>query len=366
MLDFKRLSKIVASGSYLWIQSPRAAWAFLSALCMTVILALAVNATEPWRWLSDVYVPNKSDHYLDFTSRFARATNDIADDRKFVLLLGGSSSRELSGSERYFNEKLNAVCVDNYHFINAATANQTLAESWSIAEAIPTDRLAATVVGFNYYRLGETRDETIRRAKAWRLPFGLPDDLEDKSYNLAEAKGLLQLGWMLKNHQKINEFSNWESNAFSDSDFLGVQNWYDVEVWSEEKKRATSYEYVALYEGRYFDTYKESLALWLSFASNLKSKDVRVSFIALPESPSSSTAMRLFDNQFDQQIEAFDSAGFEVFDWRALPELSEADFHDPHHIVTSGREKIMPRMLALIASQLPDCDASQILKGAAL
>jgi hypothetical protein len=366
MLDFKRLSKIVASSSYLWIQSPRVAWAFLAALCMNVILVLVVNATEPWRRLSNVYVPNNIDNYLDFSSRFARAMNDVTDDRKFVLLLGGSGSRELSGSERYFNEKLSAVCRGKYHFINAGTSDQTLAESWSIAEATPSGRLAAAVVGLNYYRLGETRDETIRRAEAWRLPFGLPHTLKEKPYNSLEAKGLFQLGWMLKNRQKINEFSIKDASTFSDSDFRGVQNWYDVDVWTEEKKRATSYEYAALYEGRYSDTYKESLALSLSFASDLKSKDVRVSFIALPESPSSRTAMRMFDNQFDEQIDAFDSAGFEVFDWRDLPELSEADFHDPHHIVTSGREKIMPRLLTLIAGQLPDCDASQILKGAAL
>ena len=63
----------------------------------------------------------------------------------------------------------------------------------------------------------------------------------------------------------------------------------------------------------------------------------------------------LAGDEFADEMAALGRAGAIVADWRTNHGLAQGDFYDQQHLLASGRRKIEPGLLDLLAGSLDDC-----------
>jgi hypothetical protein len=363
-LDSDQLRRVVRGAPWLWISTrPRAAAAAVAFLGMLSAVAL-FEASQPWRLLAAAEPRNHAAHDTRLLTTLAWVGVSGIDT---VILVGGSTARELPPSEARLSGILTERCGRPIRFVNGATTSQTLAESWMITEAVPDERRALTIVGMNYLRFEEGFAEVARDLRAPLLPLRTPEGLErvliETGHPPASAlPGLTATAWLLPRIDEVDfnrapeAFDDFKARRTGQTPWQGPQNIYSDPPLNPAAKATINQQMVAerlsLFEARR----GQAGALWRAFVRRFAVPQSDVIFLALPEDPSMAPFAALARVGFAEEMAALDRAGARVTDWRTNHGLVEEDFYDQQHLIASGRRKLEPRLVQLISSNLTGCD----------
>jgi len=358
-----RLVALIRGAPTLWITSRRRALGAAIAAIIVLAPAIALEVSEPWRLMASVQPRRDAPRDTEVVSALAWSR---AADIDVVLLLGGSTAREFTGSDAHVSELLTARCGRPLRFINAGTSQQTLAESWAIAEAIPDDRRKLVVVGMNYLRLEEGYDQTRRTLPIKTMPFDTPAPLMaalDKAGHPVALTfpSLKNVAWLLRQGRWRGELSppstlaEFVGAADRSQAYQGPHNAYKAPALSgDEKDRIVRHrivERLTLFRA----VHAEAAALWAEFTRRFDTAAGPVLYLALPESVAMAPLERLAGPAFDADMAKLRDSGALVADWRQGHGLDEADFHDQQHLLASGRARIEGRFVELLAVSTPGC-----------
>lgn len=358
-----RLVALIRGAPTLWITSRRRALAAAIATILVLGPAIALEMSQPWRLMTRVQP--RRDAPRD-TAVVAALAWSRAADVDVVLLLGGSTAREFTASDAHVSELLTARCGRPLRFINAGASQQTLAESWAIAEAIPDERRKLVVVGMNYLRLEEGYDQTRRTLPIKTLPFDSPASLEAALQGAGHPVALTfpslkNVAWLLRQGRWRSERSSPSTlaefivTADRSETYHGPQNAYRAPALSgDEKDRIVRHRIVERL-GLFHAVHAEAAALWEGFTRRFDSPAGRVLYLALPESVAMTPLERLAGPVFDADMADLRDGGALMKDWRRGHGLDEADFYDQQHLLASGRARMEGRFVDLLAASTPGC-----------
>src|SRR5262249_35355341 len=93
-------------------------------------------------------------------------------DAEQVVLVGGSTVRELTADDPFVSRELTYQCGRNIQLVNLASSSQSFAESWDILTLLPDHRQRLIVVGVNSYRLGFDDSDVVSDLSS--NPTGVP------------------------------------------------------------------------------------------------------------------------------------------------------------------------------------------------
>lgn len=363
-LDSDLLRRLVRGAPWLWIDSRRraaaAAIAALAVFCGTALF----EASQPWRWLA-VAEPKASAAY---DTRLLASLAWVGASRiDTVILLGGSTARELTASDARISGLLTERCGRPMRFINGSTSSQTIAETWAVAEAVPDDLRVLTVVGMNYLRFEEDSGEVARDVRQPLLPLRHSEALEQALAELGHPAvsplpGLAQSAWLLARLDQVTfrrtpePFDDFLAQRDGETPWQGPLNFYNGAPLDPAAKAAITHQRIAERLTLFKERHTEAGALWRAFAHRFGGPRSNVLFLALPEDPSMTPFSLLAGDGFDAEMASLGDAGAHVADWRTSHGLAQSDFYDQQHLLASGREKIEPRLLDLLAGAIVNCD----------
>ena len=283
-------------------------------------------------------------------------------DADLVVLLGGSTSRELSPSDQFMTRELSRKCGKPIRFLNAGSSSQDLSESWAIADALPRERLALIVVGLNIQRLEHGPEETQRAFTGFRMPFRgasrLRAELDRRGMAPTHPFPPLQTtGWLLKRWANLtwSAQETLEQFATSADRYQIERNLYVRPVLTLEQKLAKVSRVVSERLPIYYDVHKASSELWAEFVRSFVTPRRHVLFLDLPVSKTLSLAKNLTHTQYNADMTALRAAGAQVEPLQGETLLEEDDFYDQQHIIESGRQKIATALISQLASAIPLC-----------
>jgi hypothetical protein len=356
-MSVSKFSRVMDGASVLWVDSKPRAIAFLVAAFLVGAVALLANQLSAWRLLAYATPKPAADNWETVS---ADLTNAIASGSDVVVLLGGSTARELTGSDAFVSQALARSCGRPIRFVNSGTTEQDIAESWSLADAIPARQRALVVVAINYFSFEHSAGDTGHDLAQNNFPFPVSRDLAavlpataaDSPY----AAPLRQLAW-IENHlfayswtPRIGQLPD----GFSDP-FASQRNSYLTTPQPLSQKEALAQRYVAERFAIFDTTRIESSALWRAFAEHERRSGVRVLFLAAPESPTFKPVDEAFGAGFRQSLGLLTASGASVVDLRNSGDLAENDFYDQQHLLSSGRRKFFPDLLAQLRRSVPHC-----------
>ncbi|RUM98330.1 hypothetical protein EET67_06735 [Pseudaminobacter arsenicus] len=360
------LAKLWLKGAEsLWITTRERALAFLVALTLAIgVLAAfettgafeALKLSKPLRPFPEWQAPE----WVYIPWKIARSFQEEAD---IVLLLGGSTSRELTPSDDYVSSELSNRCGRAIRFINGGSSDQTLAEAWAITEAMPKGRLASVVVGVNYLRFEESMEDVARRANSSRMPFGIPAEvrhlLSENGINVGYSFPPLRwTGWLVNNLTKLTwghtSAESIDSGIYTDP-FEGYSNRYHYPPKPIEAKVRIVDQMISERLSLLESNHSDGGYMWSSFANLMTNGGSNVLFLVLPESSSLIPFRKRSEKYLQKTLGELESSRGRVLDWRIRPELNEQDFFDQQHLLRSGREKLSGELLKLFSETIPNC-----------
>ena len=362
-LDSDFLHRLVRGAPWLWINTRmRAAAAAIAMLAVCCGVGL-FEASDPWRRLADA-APNAE---AAPETRLLGALAWVEASRiDTVILLGGSTARELTSSEARVSGLLTERCGRPIRFINGSTSSQTIAETWIIAEAVPDDRRVLTVVGMNYLRFEEGPAEVARDIRPPLLPLRSSRALERALTDAGHPPdstlpSLTETAWLLLRLDQVTfrsapeSFEDFIARRNAEAPWQGPLNLYQSPPLDPAVKRAITHQRIAERLSLFKARHAGAATLWRAFLDRFDGPRSNVLFLALPEDPSMRPYADLAGDEFADEMAALGRAGAIVADWRTNHGLAQGDFYDQQHLLASGRRKIEPGLLDLLAGSLDDC-----------
>lgn len=358
MLDFKQ---VAIDAKWLWVSTKGRAVAFLMVIGITGTIVLYFTIWPPWQFiLQHIELTSDAPVALQMAKKLAI---DTPVDTFKIILLGGSTSRELTSHDEIVSETLTSKTGQKICFVNAGTSSQNLSEVWTFGSGLSGNAPDMVVIGMNYYRFSEDRIAIKKNISqnVYPLPLSRSMLFDNLSWlsTLPPVEPITQSGRLLSFHRyikkvSINKIERRNTNKISpDSLFSGPRNRYKKPVFSKEQKEQRVTQFIANRGPQFFQTHQESFGLWANLIADMRSKGVIVLVLILPLSPEMDQARVLFDPLFDPMIEKLDQIGAIVIDWRDLESLKSEDFYDQQHLVKSGRKKIFSLLVGDIASCVP-------------
>lgn len=352
-----RLYRLAHNAPYLWITSPRRAAAWLCGAGLALVITLAFEFSQPWRALASLASPESTSRAAYVSTELARITDDNVDT---ILFVGGSTTREFTASDRDLSALLARRCGRPIKFLNAGTSTQSLAESWTIVEAVPRHRRALVIVGMNYFRFEQGLDDVVADLPRLTLPFTPPASLRQSLAESGRPTGpaLLQLrstAWMLRQGYFSIRGNPDVRQAPRATRFDGPYNIYAPPALDAAHKADIARRMIIEELPPFRRWNDEAGDLWLAFAAHFSRHGTRPLFIFLPESASLKPLRDLVEPDVQRQIARLRAQGHVVVDWRRHAELDERDFYDQQHLLGSGRAKMEPRFIDLIAASIAGC-----------
>lgn len=357
----------------LWVISPVRAAAFVIAAAV-VFLAFATSF-DAQNLLVRIPIHSgtrDADRAAQALASAVRAREQI------VLLVGGSTTRELTPADQYVSDTLSARCGRPLRFVNAGSSNQTLAESWAFAEYAARSRLVAVIVGMNYFRLEEDRPSLVTSLERMIAPVPRPSSLSLwLSYEgkrlvvpwapLSDVARRLRALWrslpedsdarVLARLQRLIG-TPYLTFASTPDPFLIERNAYREPVLRPEAKRTIANEYGASRTTLYRERVAAGREAWSAFAASVRAWGAVSLFVALPEDPSMARIRGAFGPAFDDAMASLVVSGNSYADLRTLHGLAPEHFYDQQHLVASGRRAFWPQFLAATLDVIPYCGAS--------
>lgn len=354
----ERLRILARGAPTLWIDSRPRAFAFLAALLVVGGTLIALENLPAWRLLAHATPRASADNWERVSARLAQA---ISTKSEIVLMVGGSTTRELTGSEAYLSQVLSQTCRRRLVFVNTSTAAQNFAETWSLLDVVPENQLALAVVGLNYHSFEETPQEIASEWDVPFLPFPPSVNLGTLLEHPAHAISLHQLGW-LSSHARAFMWNPRQASpaqlailGSGEKPYLGGLNKYRDPPMSQDQKEGIARQYIAQRLAAFDLAHERNGTLWATLTSRKRSKGLPFVYLAVPESRVLATADRMLGADFAHDLEKLRQTGATVVDWRTDQGLPEQYFYDQQHLLESGRRVMFPRLLSLLQRAVPRC-----------
>ncbi|EAQ65679.1 hypothetical protein MED121_08943 [Marinomonas sp. MED121] len=290
----------------------------------------------------------------------SKNTNNFNHKGLNVLLLGGSTSRELTGQNKYYSEEITNLCGRKVNFINAGSSSQSYIASRTIySQFREKNKIDLVVIGTNYFRYilpkSEISSDTLNTKQMKSIPFNLFIEEFPISQNLPAIEPIYYIAKInsLKKTNKIRSYKRVKDNK---KYFQAFHNKYTGEARStSEKEKIASHFLLSRYSD--FQNHSEFGANhWNKFIKNAKSNGSQVIFLALPEDLSLQKVSRYFEPLFSAHLKSHKENGAKIIDWRSKElGLKKEDFYDQQHLLKSGRRKLSAPLNNLIKSNLSRC-----------
>ena len=285
----------------------------------------------------------------------------VTDDAFTVLLLGGSTSRELTDSDYYISELISERCSEKVRFINAGSSSQSYITSRSIYDYYSRRGVDLVLIGANYYRYILTNTDLVKNTldNKISIPISFSFFLEEfpRNQNPPQVEPLYLAAKLISQRKNLIYDSN---NLFNKSlpfeDKVGFNNLYKYPPLSLEKKKEKARLFSILRYEDFINFGAFGAESWNLFIDNAEKKDSKVIFIDLPKAPFFTNTTKLFESQMNKFLDSHLKNGAQVIRWKSSDlNLVENDFYDQQHLLKNGRKKIEPVLIELIANNIPNC-----------
>ena len=352
----------VNGASFLWISTRRRAIAALLAGFLVFTPIIVIESWGPWKLLGDMSLKKNAPQALSAVTSLAWAAKRNVD---VVLLIGGSTSREFTASDAHISRLLTQKCGHPMRFINAGTSSQNLLESWQITDAIPSSQRRLVVVGFNYLRFESGRRQVYESTRTSTLPFQIPEHLKQSlsEFHFSSIATIFNpkaIAWLLKSLIYIDiaaaPLSHQSLIASSEEEpYISGRNLYRDPALSQSRKEEFVSHMIMERLPIYQAMHNEALDLWKIFTHDFVSSNSKVLFLGLPVSQEMKPLNDITVVPMTHDLSRLQSAGALVVDWRTDHGLSEGDFYDQQHLLSSGRGKLEKRFIDLLITSTPGC-----------
>ena len=339
--------------SWLFINNVSRAAIFLCCLFAIGVALLAFNRIPIWQWLSVFHVEHRVPHLIGLSHSIAQTHQP--DDSDVVLLIGGSTMRELTPSDAYFSERLSEACKRPIKVINAGTSSQTFLDAWMLSHAVDKEKLKLVVIGLNYFRFNVTKAEVRLDLGNRRFPFNDVGQLNEiLDIPLNSFSSLNQLAWLIKNkrHLHLKRAKNLPPEL---DNFTGPRNRYAPPPMSAEEKAEVGRQFIAqrtkLIEMRISD----ATLLWWRLAKSLQTRGARVSFARLPTSKTMDRVHALLEPGYLTAVDKLITSGAEFVEIGNSLRIPEEYFYDQAHLLAPGRKLIFPDLVDQVIKRIDNC-----------
>lgn len=278
-----------------------------------------------------------------------------------IVVIGGSSTRELIPPPGPRGESPAGLCQDRDRLLNAATSSQQPADGYAILSALPRAP-ELVVVGLTGRRLiGDRRNDPYALdAQVVELPRSNGAMLDAVRHGRVEFASfdffdqLRRSQWTLQTAALAAQGMDWPTNpnldnrtAYPDTPRLPEikQLYADKLLLSAEETPSNHRVSIARY--------------WVDFADHVSAKGGRILFVMTPTSPEAAAYEAYMRPLMDDALQDI-SAKYPLLDLRhsAGRPLGAADFFDPIHVSHTGRDRLWPETAAAIR-RAQACDASR-------
>jgi hypothetical protein len=327
---------------------------FISICCfLTLFVYLTIDPT------SDIlkgYSSKKRVTPIDLL----KGVDQFKSDEINILLLGGSTSRELTGSNRFFSEKLTMLCGKKVNYFNAGSSSQSYVASRTLYSEYQKNNVDMIIIGMNYYRYIIIPDrhkyDMMNNGQVVPIPY----NLFFEEYPFAQALPAIlppyldtKLRYLLrKNKIKIGS----DKRHVDTSDYMAFHNKYKGTARSFETKQEIARRFMVTRYPDYVQFSSFAAKRWQSFSNFAQSNGSKIMFLALPEDPSFGEVYKQFDSVFRRHLDQHQDQGTIVIDWRKKDlGLLPLDFYDQQHFLSSGRKKISTPLANIVVNNIPEC-----------
>jgi hypothetical protein len=351
-----KTTKMLNASRWMFISTRTDAIVFLFAFLMFIITNALFYLYDSSDWLIKRYhsITYNPVSQLKKKERFSNVSLN-------VLLLGGSTSRELIGDGVRFSERLSAACDEGVEFVNAGFRNQTYVNSVSLYDEFNSRGVDLVVVGMNYYRLiiarAALQTDMLNSDQIVPIPFHLTLEEFPETQILPSIQPINLLA-------KLDQFLNVTKSIRlgvapepkPTNEFVSFQNVYKPPAMSLERKQQTVRRFLLSRLPDYLNNSGDGIDRWITFSEYAQKKGSRVLFLALPEDTTMEKVRPFFELEFMNFKKRAAATGAGFVDWRQVNLNLEAnDFYDQQHLLPTGREKIVDHLVSLFAKNLKTC-----------
>jgi hypothetical protein len=365
MWDFEQASLWVRRWSWLAIETPARAAGFLSVVAVVAIIALRAEFVPIWNLFADGADDVKVDNQLLLWT--LANTLDSADAEK-VIVVGGSTDRELTADDPFVSTELTNRCKRKIEIVNLASSSQSFAESWDVLALLPDHGRRLMLVGVNSYRIGF--DNSDVESDLANNPTGVPTSFS-LWWTVARHTGYVgSLERTIGSVARQQSFgAHWRlSDLFvarpmtaktpATSPFQPDRSSYREPVWTRDQKVRQSYEYIATRVMDFHDRFHAGVDWYKRLAAHFRRTGAAVKFLVTPTDDSFGTAAKLESADFEAALQLLGGAD-EVIDLRNKAKLEAGDFYDMQHLVATGREKLQPAFVDAVSREL-GCNSAAV------
>jgi hypothetical protein len=349
MLDSNLLGSLAHRLSWLFIETPARAIGFLSVAITALILGAVLELSQSWNLYAAGAMKSGNNYQLVLQSigtEFDKTGGDI------VVLLGGSTIRELTADDTFLSKEFTVRCGRDIQFVNLGSSSQSFVESWDIAALVPASRKRLFLVGINPYRLSFDDDEVIAELSHNRT--GVPTSFSllwtvalstGHLGSLERVIGSVARQVSLGAHWQLRDLIIARSSVASppsDDPYQPDRSGYREPVWTRAEKLRQADEYIATRVADFHDRFRMSVEWFNRFFDHFQGPNSDVKFVITPTDETFGKADKLISDAFRDALQLLGGER-RILDLRnQVSDLSSNDFFDVQHLVAKGRAKLQP------------------------
>lgn len=366
MWDSERASQLVRRWSWLAINTRSRAAGFLTVVAVAATIGLRAEVQPIWNLFAAGAYDVKVDNQLLLWT-IANTLRSADADR--VILVGGSTTRELTADDPFVSEELTNRCKRNIQLVNLGSSSQSFAESWDILALLPNSGRRLILVGINPYRIGFDDDDV--ESELSNNPTGVPTSFS-LWWTVARYTGYVgslerTIGSVARQrsfgaHWRLSDLfvaRQATAKAPSANPFQPDRSSYREPVWTHAQKVRQSYEYIATRVMDFHERFHAGVDWYKRLAEHFRANGSDVKFLVTPTDETFDVAARLMSADFDEALLLLGGED-QVIDLRNnVKNLEPGDFYDTQHLVAGGRSKMQMVIIDAVSHAL-GCDAAVV------
>jgi hypothetical protein len=366
MWDSERATMQVRRWSWLIIETPSRAAGFLTIVAIAAVIWLRFELGPTW----NLFAAGAQDVRIDNQLLLWTLANALSGaDDELVVVIGGSTIRELTADDAFVSRDLASRCKRDIRLVNLSSSSQSFAESWDILALLPNHHGRLILVGINPYRIGF--DDSDVESDLSNSPTGIPASFS-LWWTVARYTGHVgSFERTIGSIARQQAFgARWRlSDLFvprpataelpSEDPFQPDRSSYRAAVWTHAQKARQSYEYIATRVMNFHERFPAGVDWYRRLAEHFRGRGSDVKFLVAPTDESFGTAAKLVSADFEEALRALGGED-QVIDLRnRVKDLDSGDFFDTQHLVASGREKLQPAFVDAVSRAL-GCDPGAV------
>ncbi|MCW5589273.1 MAG: hypothetical protein KIT27_06370 [Legionellales bacterium] len=288
-----------------------------------------------------------------------------------VVVLGGSTFRESTYSDKIVSDILSRELHSDIQFLNLASSSQTFLESRAIFDTLKIQRNSLLLIGLTPSRFNESYSDMLKQYNNPRIPFlnyrGIKAFLATNinrfliwypdffSYSLWIKKRFIELSpsacsinFSLSASTKciVATFRNISDYQLPS---MKLHHYYNMSPLSAEQKKNFTKEYAKIMKKKFNTNYLYSSQLLLTLIRDAQKKHVKVILYFLPRSTLARQADSYLFLNLNQELTKIQKiTHVPLYNLINSPNLTDEDYYDIYHFLPSGRKKFAPQFYSLV------------------